>query len=147
MAKARKSRRAGAAVAVTQSIRVDGGQSTDIGADRRVAVGGSQDIAVGKDRQVQVGGSDRVVIKVDDAVSVGGAFTLSVGKDATLEVGGGITVSAARVRLRATQELRLEVGSSLIVLKPNGDVQIKGNRIDVLGSSEVHIKGAKVLTN
>ena len=36
MARARKSRRAGAAVAVTQSIRVDGGQSTDIGADRRV---------------------------------------------------------------------------------------------------------------
>jgi type VI secretion system secreted protein VgrG len=78
---------------------------------------------------------------------VGGAFTLSVGKDATLEVGGGFTVSAARVRLRATQELRLEAGSSLIVLKPNGDIQIKGNRIDILGSGEVHIKGTKVLTN
>ena len=96
---------------------------------------------------MQIGGSDRVVIKVDDAVSVGGAFTLSVGKDATLEVGGGFTVSAARVRLRATQELRLEVGSSLIVLKANGDIQIKGNRIDILGSGEVHIKGTKVLTN
>jgi len=147
MAKAGKWRRAGAAAAVTQSIRVDGGQSTDIGADQRVAVGGSQVIAVGKDRQVQVGGSDSVAIKVDDAISVGGAFTLSVGKDATLEVGGGITVSAARVRLRATQELRLEVGSSMIVLKPNGDIQIKGNRIDVLGSGEVHIEGTKVLTN
>ena len=96
MAKARKSRRAAAAVAVAQSIRVDGGQSTDIGADQRVAVGGSQVIAVGKDRQVQVGGSDSVVIKVDDVISVGGAFSLSVGKDATLEIGGGFTVSAAQ---------------------------------------------------
>ena len=147
MAKAGKSRRAAAAVAVTQSIRVDGGQSTDIGADQRVAVGGSQVIAVGKDRQVQVGGSDRAVIKVDDVTSVGGAFSLSVGKDATLEIGGGFTVSAARVRLRATQELRLEAGSSMIVLKPNGDIQTKGNRIDILGSDEVRIKGAKVLTN
>jgi type VI secretion system secreted protein VgrG len=147
MAKAGKSRRAAVAVAMAQSIRVDGGQSTEIGTDQRVAVGGSQVVVIGKDRQAQIGGSDSVTIKVDDVIAVGGAFSLSVGKDATLDVGGGFTVSAARVRLRATQELRLEVGSSLIVLKPNGDIQIKGNRIDVLGSGEVHIKGAKVLTN
>ena len=147
MAKEGRSRRAGAAVAVSQSITVDGAQSIEIGADQRVAVGGSRAIAVGKDRQVQVGGSENVAIKVDDVISVGGAFTLSVGKDATLEIGGSFTVSAARVRLRATQELRLEAGASLIVLKPNGDIQIKGNRIDILGSGEVHIRGTKVLTN
>ena len=58
MAKAGKSRRAAAALAVTQSIRVDGGQSTEIGTDQQVAVGGSQVVAIGKDRQVQIGGSD-----------------------------------------------------------------------------------------
>ncbi len=84
---------------------------------------------------------------MDEAISVGGAFTLSVGKDATLEIGGGYTVSATKVRLRATQELRLEVGSSLIVLKPNGDIQIKGSRIEISGSGEVHLKGSRVLTN
>ncbi len=147
MAKAGKSTRAAAAVAATQSVTIDGGQSTDIAADRRLSVGATEVIAIGKGRQVQVGGSDRLAVKVDEGITVGGAFTLSVGKDATLEIGGGFAVSAAKVRLRATQELRLEVGSSLIVLKPNGDIQIKGNRIDIFGSGEVHLKGAKVLTN
>jgi type VI secretion system secreted protein VgrG len=144
MAKARKSTRAAAA---TQSIRIDGGQSTDIGADQRLAVGSNQVIAIGMDRQVQIGGSDTLAVKVDEVITIGGAFTLSVGKDATLEVGGGFTVSASQVRLRATQELRLEVGASLIVLKPSGDILIKGNRIDVFASGEVHLKGTKVLTN
>ncbi len=106
MAKAGKSMRAAAAVAATQSITIDGGQSTDIGASQRLAVGANEVIAIGRDRQVQIGGSDRLAVKVDEAISVGGAFTLSVGKDATLEIGGGYTVSTTKVRLRATQELR-----------------------------------------
>ena len=73
MAKEGKSRRAAAAVAVTQSITVDGAQSIEIGADQRVAVGGSRVIAVGKDRQMQVGGSESVAIRVDDVISVGSA--------------------------------------------------------------------------
>ena len=147
MAKARKSTRAATTVAATQSIRIDGGQSTDIAADQRLAVGGHQVIAIGKDRHVQIGGSDTLAVKVDEAITTGGAFALSVGKDATLEIGGGFTVSASQVRLRAAQELRLEVGSSLIVLKPSGDILIKGNRIDIFASGEVHLKGTKVLTN
>ncbi len=130
MAKAGKSTRAAAAVAATQSI-----------------MGANEVIAIGKDRQVQIGGSDSLAVKVDEVITVGGAFTLSVGKDATLGNGGVFSISATKVRLRATQELRLEVGSSLIVLKPNGDIQIKGNRIDISGSGEVHLKGSKVLTN
>jgi hypothetical protein len=51
------------------------------------------------------------------------------------------------VKLRALQELRLEVGSSQLVLKPNGDIQIKGNRIEIFGSGEVHLKGANVHSN
>jgi hypothetical protein len=33
------------------------------------------------------------------------------------------------------------------VLKPNGDIQLKGNRIEISGSGEVHLKGAKVHSN
>jgi hypothetical protein len=51
------------------------------------------------------------------------------------------------VKLRALQELRLEVGASQLVLKPNGDIQLKGNRIEILGSGEVHLKGANVHSN
>ena len=49
--------------------------------------------------------------------------------------------------LRAVQELRLAVGSSLLILKPNGDIQLKGNRIEISGSGEVHLKGSRVYSN
>jgi hypothetical protein len=77
MAKARKSTRAAAAVAATQSIRIDGGRSTNIGVDQRLAVGSSQVIAIGKERQVQIGGSDTLAVKVDEVITIGGAFALS----------------------------------------------------------------------
>jgi len=75
------------------------------------------------------------------------ALNMSVGTTASLEAGGALTLTAARVTLRAAQELRLEVGASLIVLKPSGDIQIKGNRIEIAGAGEVHLKGANVHTN
>ena len=72
---------------------------------------------------------------------------MSVGTTARLEAGGALTLMAAKVTLRAAQELRLEVGASLIVLKPSGDLQIKGDRIEIVGAREVHLKGANVHTN
>lgn len=140
MAKKSKSMRGPAAViAPTQSIKVEGGQSTEIG--------GTQTVAIGKDRQVRIATSDSLSVGLDQAVVVGRALSLTVGGDAPLEIGGGVTLSANKVTLKAVQELRLQVGSSLLVLKPNGDIQIQGNRIEISGSAEVHLKGTRVYSN
>ena len=98
-------------------------------------------------QMIRIDGGRSTEIGADQRLAVGRALTISVGGDATLDIGAGITLSATKVKLRALQELRLEVGSSQLVLKPNGDIQIKGNRIEIFGSGEVHLKGANVHSN
>jgi len=142
-----KVKRAARRAAATQSIAIEGGQSVTIGGDQQLRVGGRRTVAVGTDRQATVGGSDRLEVNVDQTIAVDRALNMSVGTTASLEVGSALTLTAARVTLRAAQELRLEVGASLIVLKPSGDIQIKGNRIEIAGAGEVHLKGANVHTN
>src|SRR5215471_1721756 len=147
MAKVKKATRRAAATDATQSIAIEGGQSVTIGGDQQLSVGRRQTVAVGTDRQVTVGGSDRLEVNLDQTIAVDRALNMSVGTTASLEAGRALTLTAARVTLRAAQELRLEVGASLIVLKPSGDIQIKGNRIEIAGAGEVHLKGANVHTN
>ena len=139
MAKSGRAAPRAAAVSATQSIKIDGGQSTEIG--------GTQAVAIGKDRQVKIVASDTLSIGLDQAIAVGRALTLTVGGDATVEIGGGVTLSATKVTLRALQELRLEVGASQLIVKPSGDIQLKGNRIEISGSAEVHLRGSSVRTN
>ena len=76
------------------------------------------------------------------------ANAAKVGGDQTVEVGKELTVVAGtKLVLRAGQELRIEVGSASLVLKANGEIQLRGNRVTIEGSAEVHIKGANVHTN
>jgi type VI secretion system secreted protein VgrG len=147
MAKRSRSARRAASAGASGSIMVDGSQSVEIGGDQRVTVGGSRVVAIGQERRVSIGKSDRLEVAVDAAVAVGRALAVSTGADATVEVGGSVALSAGKVRLRATQELRLEAGTSVIVLKPNGDILIRGNRIEILGAGEVHLRGSNVHTN
>src|SRR5262244_1790358 len=147
MAKVKRAARRAAASDATQSIAIEGGQSVTIGGDQQLRVGGRRTVAVGTNRQATVGGSDRLEVNVDQTIAVDRALNMSVGTTASLEAGGALTLTAARVTLRAAQELRLEVGASLIVLKPSGDIQIKGDRIELAGAGEVHVMGANVATN
>ena len=147
MAKVKRAARRAAATDATQSVAIEGGQSVTIGGDQQLSVGRRQTVAVGKDRQATVGGSDRLDVNLDQTIAMGRAFSVSVGTTASLEAGGALTLTAAKVTLRAAQELRLEVGLSVIVLKPSGDIQIRGNRIEIAGAGEVHLKGANVHTN
>ena len=41
---------------------------------------------------------------------------------------------------------RAAASAAAQLLKPSGDIQIKGNRIEIAGAGEVHLKGANVHT-
>ena len=53
----------------TQSVKVDGGQSTEIG--------GTQTIVIGKVRQVAIAASDSLSLGLDQTVAVGRTFSVA----------------------------------------------------------------------
>jgi len=62
---------------------------------------------------VRIGTSDVLSVALDEAMAIDRAFTLTVGGEATLQIGDVVMLSATKMTLRAVQELRLEVGSSM----------------------------------
>ena len=61
---------------------------------------------------------------------VSSRYFIKVGKELTFEAGDQIV---------------FKVGSAMIILRKNGDVEIKGNMINVKGSGDVQLKGTKLL--
>jgi type VI secretion system secreted protein VgrG len=123
-----------------RSLTIAGAQTVTVGATHRETVGGSQTIQVGADQQVTIGGSQTIAIGKSRTVRIGSDDRLEVGKDVTILVRG-------KVLVRADNEIRLETGDASLVLKPNGDIQLRGTRITIEGSADVHLKGSKVHTN
>ncbi|MGE3171964.1 MAG: type VI secretion system Vgr family protein [Planctomycetota bacterium] len=146
-----------------RSLQVGENERQEIGKDRTVSVGENHDESIGKSRSLTVGKDQSTTIAEAMTVSVGKSAsitigesrTLDVGKDSTVNVGGSRTtaiaktesVQAKKVQIVASDELSLVVGSASIVMKKNGDIQIKGKKIDIKGSSDVVVKGSKVAMN
>lgn len=55
--------------------------------------------------------------------------------------GGGFFVKAKNVVLNASNSIALKCGSSKIILKSGGDIEIKGTKITINGSAKTEIKG------
>ena len=49
--------------------------------------------------------------------------------------------------ISAADEIKLECGSASITLKKNGDIEIKGNNINIKGSGNITVKGSAVAQN
>ena len=79
---------------------------------------------------------------------VGTDFSTSVGGNASQKVAKSLSVAAAReILVQAGDQITLKTGSASIVMRKNGEITISGSTVQVLGSGDVVIKGAKVLTN
>ena len=79
---------------------------------------------------------------------VGMDLNVAVGRNATQRLNGIYNVNAGkRILLEAGDDLILRSGSSLIQLRKDGSIVIRGVSIAVEASGDVVIKGAKVLTN
>jgi type VI secretion system secreted protein VgrG len=63
------------------------------------------------------------------------------------EVAKEYMVSAKKMQFVAEDEISLKTGSAEIIMKKNGDITIKGNKISVKGSGDVIIKGSKIKEN
>jgi type VI secretion system secreted protein VgrG len=131
-------------------------ETISIGENRSESVGKNEDISIGKNRTENVGENESITIGKNrteqvgknEEVSVGENRTYSVGKNDQLDVGKQLLVTAG-------DSITFNTGSASLILKRNGDIQLKGNNIMVDGSGKVNVKasgdvvlkGAKVTQN
>lgn len=143
-------------VALALTTTVGAAMTISVGAVKSESVGGASSETVGATKSVTVGGS--LSQRAGQAISVtsGGAHTLKVGKDATTKVAGKQTVEVAKdvslqggkkIVIEAKDELTLKCGSAQIVMKKNGDITIKGGKIDAKSSGKMTLKGSQIAQN
>jgi type VI secretion system secreted protein VgrG len=139
-------------------------ESIDIGENRTESVGKNESITIGENRTESVGKDESVSITKNQTLEIGENRTESVGKNEELSVAenrthkvgknDGLTVGKNLV-IDVADQITIKTGEASITMKKNGDIQIKGKEIKIVGSgkigikatSEVNIKGSKVTNN
>jgi type VI secretion system secreted protein VgrG len=127
-------------VGAVQTINVGASQSTSVGAGQSNTIGAAQTNEIGADRSITVGGAQ--------TTSVAKARSASVGEDDSLKVGKNLVIDAA-------DSISIKTGDASITMKKDGTITIKGKditidgsgKINVKASSDVIVKGSKILQN
>lgn len=133
----------GAALAITvgavMAETVGGAKVESIGAAKSESIGGNRSLNVGGNATDTLAKSRVVTIADDDKISVGGQAKLSVTKE--------YIVNAKKIQLVGEDEIQIKVGSAELTMKKNGDITLKGNKINIKGSGDVVVKGSKIAEN
>jgi type VI secretion system secreted protein VgrG len=133
----------GGALAITagglMAETVGGVKTEAIGGNKTQAIGRDKSVTIGKNLTETISGGQTTKIMKDLAENIAGKHREEVTKEYMLQ--------AKKVQITADDEIHLKTGDAEIILKKNGDISIKGNKINVNGSGDVIIKGSKVKSN
>ena len=147
-----------------QSLDVGENQTTSVGGDKSASVTGNFDESVDKDHSQNVGGSTTEDVGTDRSLTVGDNWTSEAGKDVTMKSGKNTAIDVGEAMnikvgkdfalgvdkkgaIKVEDELTIKVGQASITMKKNGDITIKGGKINIKGQSDVVIKGSKTSIN
>jgi type VI secretion system secreted protein VgrG len=135
----------------------------DVGKNETVSIGENLSLTVGKNATEDIGENATASIGKNLSVDIGENSSLSVGKNLSVQIGKDLSekvdgahseqvtkayaLKAKSVTIEAEDQIVLKTGQATITLKKNGDIQIKGGKINVKGSSDVVIKGSKIAEN
>lgn len=134
---------------------VNNNQTEKIGKDKSISVGKNHSESIGENMTITVSKSLMESIKVDYTESVdknkkstiGGDLTESVKGNHTESVTKNYVLKAKAIQITAQDEISFKVGSASILMKKNGDITIKGKKINVKGSGDVIVKGSNIKEN
>jgi len=117
------------------------------GKNLTVSAGGNQSVDVGKNASLNVGENQTIGVGKKRSVSVGKDLSIKVDGGSAYETKDGWVLKAKKIGIEAKDELKIKVGSAEFVMKKNGDINLKGKKINVKGSGDVVIKGSKIGQN
>ncbi len=150
-----------------RSESVKGARSLSVGGDKSETVTGDKSNTVKKGHMETITENMQVDVTKDLIVAAKGAATLTAGAALTVSAGQATTISskgactievkeaatlaikkewdakAKKIQVEAEDELVIKVGKATITMKSNGDITLDGNALELKGSGEVKIKGAK----
>jgi type VI secretion system secreted protein VgrG len=126
---------------------VAGAKAEEVGAFKGEAVGGNKSEAIGGNRSLTTGGDVNETIGKSRKVKIGQDLTETVSGKHAETVSKEYGVNAKKIQLAAEDELVLKAGDAQITLKKNGDIEIKGKKIQVKGSGDVIVKGSNIKQN
>jgi type VI secretion system secreted protein VgrG len=139
--------------------KIDNDETTTIGRDRKEDVGKNETISIGENRSESVGKNEDISIGKNRTENVGENESITIGKNRTEQVGKNEDLSVGENRthnivkndqLTVVKELLVSVadvitfrtGDASLIMKKNGDIQLKGNNITVNGSGKVNVKAS-----
>ena len=65
-----------------------------------------------------------------------------------MKIDGNVTLSGQKKMVIDIQdEITIKCGSASIVMKKNGDIQLKGNKMNFKASGDIKLKGSKIAEN
>ncbi|MEZ5796365.1 MAG: type VI secretion system tip protein TssI/VgrG [Paracoccaceae bacterium] len=140
----------------TRAVTVGSDQIHTIGGDDGWTIGGSQTISIGKDQTGDIGGIQSWKIAKDQSTEISGAQGTTVGKDSAWDVKGNYGVKSGKsITIEAADSIIIKTGSAAISMKKDGTINIEGKditlkgsgKINVKASSNVTVKGSKILNN
>jgi type VI secretion system secreted protein VgrG len=124
-----------------QTISVGNDETVDITHDRKSTIGNNETLSVAKDQSTSIGNNETRAITNNR--------TTNVGKDEQLTVGNNQTSSVSQsYKLTAGQDITFETGSSKLVMKSDGTIELSGMTITIEGSQAITLKsGQKIELN
>ena len=135
---------------------IAGNEDISVAGNESLSVGGNQSISVGDNRSLSVGKNLSETIGKDESTTIGDNWSLKVGKDGELVIGKKTKIQSGddftitgqkKAVINIKDQLTLKCGKAEIIMKKNGDIQIKGAKINIKGSGDVKIKGSKIAEN
>jgi type VI secretion system secreted protein VgrG len=136
------------AIGAMQSVSIGANQDVNVGINQSTSVGANQSATVGANRSIEVGANLSTKVSADEARDVGAGRATQVAKDDALKVGKNLVIDAG-------DSISLKTGSASITMKKDGTIVIKGKdvtvegsgKINVKASSDIVMKGSKILQN
>jgi type VI secretion system secreted protein VgrG len=103
---------------------------TEVENDSTVSVGNNETWSVQKDHSTTIGGNETRKVSQDRTADVEGNEQLTVGKSQTSSINQSYTLTAG-------DEIVLQTGSSRLVMKSDGTIQISGLSITLQGTQDI----------
>ncbi|MFA6012434.1 MAG: type VI secretion system tip protein TssI/VgrG [Desulfobacteraceae bacterium] len=143
---------------IGENMKVTIGKNLDesTGENKTVSVGKNLDdkvsddakINIGKNKTLSVGENSTIDTGKDLTETIGSKHKLDVGDDSSVSVGKNLSVMVGqKTVLTSEDQITIKCGSSSIIMKSDGKIQIKGMDITIDASGKLVTKGQDITGN
>jgi type VI secretion system secreted protein VgrG len=142
-------------VGIAMELTVGGLLAMTVGAAMSEVVGLQKTETIGRAKSEMIGTDKSIDIKKNLTENVGKDQTTTIKENLKETIGGQhqekvtkeYSLQAKKIQLVADDEIALKTGSAEIIMKKNGDITIKGGKVNIKASGDMILKGSTIKEN